>query len=380
MRFSATILGSVLAALFGARVASASAPERINLQGVLRPNAGGLEDGVFSFRVEIFPDATSTTALLDESFASINVSSGVFSFDVGGATPGLSAALATASNPHVQISVSGAAMPRQPLASVAYALHATSAVSASTVPFAGVTGFPALCGANQFLQGYAGGTAQCTSIDTTVMQSRVTGSCVAGQSIRTINANGTVVCEVDDSPSYTGTGAINVTGTAITLATTGCIAGEVWKWTGTVWDCTPDLAPAAGTGLLLSGTTVSADTAYLQRRVSGSCLVGSSIRAIASDGSVVCESDTDSGGTITGVNAGAGLSGGGSTGSVTVNLNTPIANTVTGGQFLPVSETQVASFCAPAETGDACTTSFAAPSTWTLTAGPGDTCRFYCIP
>ncbi|HNT78133.1 MAG TPA: pectinesterase family protein [Anaerolineae bacterium] len=47
----------------------------------------------------------------------------------------------------------------------------------------------------------------------------------------------------------------------------------------------------AGTGLSLSGTQFSADPAYIQRRVSSTCTAGSSIRAIAADGTVTCEPD-----------------------------------------------------------------------------------------
>ena len=46
----------------------------------------------------------------------------------------------------------------------------------------------------------------------------------------------------------------------------------------------------AGTGLLKSGRTLSIDDTYVQRRVSGSCPAGSSIRTIASDGTVTCDS------------------------------------------------------------------------------------------
>src|SRR5690606_33764073 len=49
----------------------------------------------------------------------------------------------------------------------------------------------------------------------------------------------------------------------------------------------------AGSGLFLTGTEFSVDSGFLQRRVSSSCAVGNSIRAIASDGTVTCETDDD---------------------------------------------------------------------------------------
>lgn len=65
------------------------------------------------------------------------------------------------------------------------------------------------------------------------------------------------------------------------------------------------------------------DASVVQRRVVGSCAPGSSIRSVAPDGSVTCEDDA-AGGTITGVIAGNGLSGGGNSGAVTLAVAAPL--------------------------------------------------------
>jgi hypothetical protein len=74
-----------------------------------------------------------------------------------------------------------------------------------------------------------------------------------------------------------------------------------------------DTTYVAGSGLALNGTTFSVDSAVLQSRVTGTCAVNSSIRAIASNGAVTCEADTDTNTTYT---AGSGLSLVGTTFSV----------------------------------------------------------------
>lgn len=108
-----------------------------------------------------------------------------------------------------------------------------------------------------------------------------------------------------------------------TLAGLTCDSEEVAKWNGSTWTCAPDEGTSytAGSGLDLIGSEFSVDTSTIQSRVNGSCAAGSAIRAIGVGGTVVCEVDNDSGGDITAVLPGAGLSGGGSTGAVELAID-----------------------------------------------------------
>ena len=172
-----------------------------------------------------------------------------------------------------------------------------------TVPNTFVTGTPAVAG--QVNANFTAAETAVTDNDARITtnaasivnkQNRVNATCSTGSSIRVINSDGSVICEVDDGG--TGGGGDITAVTAGSGLSGGGVSGEVILNVATGGITATHLGPdSVGSSEIADGSIGAADinSSDVQRRVSSSCSVGSYIREINSNGTVVCGIDADTG-------------------------------------------------------------------------------------
>lgn len=210
-------------------------------------------------------------------------------------------------------------------------------IGSSTGAFAAFTGRSRFTPAGFALhaQKIAPGIVGTQEIRAGEVQRRVSGNCPGGQAIREIAADGTVSCQLAGSGSGGGdiTAVIAGSGLAgggdtgdvsISIAnlgiTTGMLANgavDTLKLAPLAVDGSRLAAGAVDTAKLAAGAVEASKivAAQVQRRVTGACVPGESIRSIAENGTVVCQN-------IGGGGAAWGVTGNGGTISGTSFLGT----------------------------------------------------------
>ncbi len=249
----------LLGAWFGS-VAAAPLGSGFTYQGELR-SAGAAAQGNHDFEFRLYDAATGGNQIgVSVTRLAVGVSDGLFSTELdfgaaqfAGDAQWLEIRLRPAGGGAYQT-----LSPRTPLTAAPYAWAAAKTLSNS------VTGLSVV-----------DGSVGAADVDSSQVQRRVSGGCTAGSSIRSIDANGAVLCETDDS------------GNGVTAVTAGAgLNGGTITTTGTI-----AIASNAVTGgMLQDGTVGVADinTAQVQARVSGSCAAGQYMRSVDAGGTVVC--------------------------------------------------------------------------------------------
>jgi trimeric autotransporter adhesin len=321
-----------LVTLLAASLANAqTVPTTMTYTGKLT-NSGAPVTGTHNIVFGLYAAATGGAPLWEETFIGLMVDQGFFTTVLGQTVP-LDQSVITGADRWLQVSVDGTPLlPRVLLTSVAYAIRAGDSDT-----LGGLTSAD-FAPSDSYITGIAVGTGLTgggTTGDVSVNIDWVNlGSCVPGSSIRGWDSTGTVQCEADDTGGGAGTGDISSVNTApgsgllgggiqgdldlsVDFAVFGsCSIGNavtgINAATGAV-ACAPlgditGVLPGAG---LLNGGTSGDVTLDVNFAVFGACTPPQKVTGInAITGAVVCADDANSGGTVTSVDTGSGLTGG----------------------------------------------------------------------
>jgi hypothetical protein len=289
--------------------AAASVPTKVSFSArLVNEESGDPISGAHRVKFELFDAATAGASVWFEGQEFTIDEDGLLFAELG-ETKTLDAAVFDGRQLFLEVSLDDKVMsPRIALDSVPYAIRAHAATDSEKV----------------------GGKS------VSELQSRVTGTCPSGNFLQSVNADGTVSC----GAGATGTGDITdvIPGSglqgggssgAVTIGLLQtCAANQVLKWSGSAWLCSADAVNpgtitgvTAGPGLMGGGTTGNVTVSMLTTCGANQLLKwNGSTWACAND----IDTDTNSGGTITGVttSGNSGLVGGGASGTLALSLLT----------------------------------------------------------
>jgi len=250
----ASTIAAVLLVLLVSAATAIAAPTRITFSGRLTTSTGPVT-GAVNLTFKLFDGATGGTEVWTETRNGIGAQDGLVFVELGETTT-LDEAVFDGPRKFLEITVGTEILtPRLTINSVPYAISATSADTLGGSVGAGDVVTTVTPGAG----------IAATKTGNTLNVSLATTGCTTGEVWK---FNGTTFsCEpdVDTTTTYTGGTGIAIAGTVVSLATTGCVAGEVWKYNGAAFSCEPDVdtdtPPMAGNGIAVAGNVVSLSTA-----------------------------------------------------------------------------------------------------------------------
>ena len=194
MKTLGILLGLLL--LVASPVAEA-APDSISFAGRLSTQQGPFS-GTQSITFKMFGVATGGTSVWTDTL-SLTADNGLVYATLGSSANPLDQTVFAGTPVYLEITVGSETLtPRLPIDAVPYAVSATTADKLGGVITATDVVQSVVAGAGLSGGGTASDTGSVTlSVNTSTIQSRVTGSCTTGNSIRAVASDGTVTCQAD---------------------------------------------------------------------------------------------------------------------------------------------------------------------------------------